>query len=298
MNHFKTFILLFGLTVLFMAIGNLIGGQQGMVMAFVFALLMNAVSYWFSDKIVLALYGAKATDESEHPEIYKALKRLTAQAGIPMPKVYIIPKETPNAFATGRNPNHAAVAVTTGIMNLLTEEELSGVLAHELAHVRNRDILISTIAATIAGAIMMLADMARWAAIFGGHGHDDRDRGASSAVPMLIVAVLAPIAAFLIQAAISRSREFEADATGAKISGNPLSLANALRKLAAGVQRNPLKANPATAHMFIVNPFSGQKVLSLFSTHPPTEARVERLEQMAGTTKTYGTGINIPKIVY
>jgi heat shock protein HtpX len=256
-----------------------------MKVAFFFAVAMNFFSYWFSDKIVLSIYRAKPAEENRNPELYRIVRTQAQRLGIPVPRVYIIPSETPNAFATGRNPRHAAVAVTEGILRILDERELAAVLSHELGHVKNRDILISSLAATIAGAIMMLANMARWTAMFGGHGHrrDDSQGGnASGAVAMLVTALLAPIAAMLIQMAISRSREYGADETGAKITDDPLALASALRKLEGGVRRRPLEhAGPATAHLFIVNPLSGRSLASLFSTHPPIEDRIARLESMA-----------------
>lgn len=282
MNMFKTAVLLTALTLLFIWIGGAIGGRGGMVIAFIFALVMNFVSYWFSDKIVLAMYRAQEAAEIEVPAVFRIVRSLTQKANLPMPKVYIIPTDTPNAFATGRNPSHAAVAVTDGILRLLNEDELEGVLAHELAHVKNRDILISTIVATIAGAIFMLANMARWAAIFGGFGGRDRRGGGGNVLALLLVAIVAPIAALLIQLAISRAREYQADQSGGRISGNPLGLANALRKLHAGVHRFPMRqANPTTAHMFIVNPLTGKGMVSLFSTHPPMEQRVARLEDLS-----------------
>jgi heat shock protein HtpX len=275
-------MLLTALTVLFIFIGQLLGGRQGMIIAFGFAVLMNFFSYWFSDKIVLAMYRAKPVTEAEAPRLVQMVRLLTQQSGLPMPKVYIIPGTSPNAFATGRNPSHAAVAVTEGILDLLSADELEGVLAHELAHVKNRDILTSSIAATVAGAISMLANMAYFGAMFGGYGGRNDRSGGGNAIGLLIMAIVAPIAALLIQMAISRSREYAADATGAKISGKPLSLANALRKLQSGVQRRPMgDANPATAHRFIVNPLSGRSFASLFATHPPMEERIARLEQLA-----------------
>lgn len=280
LNTIKTALLLGLLTVLFIFIGGLLGGRTGMMIAFIFALGMNFFSYWFSDKIVLSLYRAKQVTESEAPRLYAIVRRLTQKAGLPMPKIYIIQSPTPNAFATGRNPSHAAVAVTTGILELLDEDELEGVLGHELAHIYGRDILISTIAASIAGAVMMLADWARWAFIFGGFRSDDDDNP-GGAFAALIAMIIAPIAALLIQMAVSRSREYLADERGAKLTGKPLALANALRKIAYGVQAAPMDANPATAHMFIMNPLSGRNILNLFSTHPPVEERIKRLEQMA-----------------
>jgi heat shock protein HtpX len=282
MNTTKTVILMVGLTVLLVMIGGAFAGRQGMIIAFVFASVMNLVSYWFSDKIVLRMYNASEVSESEAPVLYGVTRDLAMKMGMPMPKVYIIPSEAPNAFATGRNPKHAAVAATAGIVKLLSREELMGVMAHELGHVRNRDILIGTVAATIAGAISMIANMAHWGLIFGGFGggRRDRDEGAGGLIGALAMVILAPIAAALIQMAISRSREYEADATGARFSGNPLYLANALRKLHATSQRIPMNANPATAHMFIVNPLRGGGFTNLFSTHPPMEERIARLEAM------------------
>jgi heat shock protein HtpX len=271
------------MTVLLVGVGKLLGGNNGMVMAFIFAMIMNGISYWFSDKIVLAMYRAQRVTEAEAPELYNITQGLASRAGMPMPKVYIIESNTPNAFATGRSPEHAAVAATTGILRLLNREELTGVLAHELSHVRHRDILISTVAATIAGAISMLANMAQWGLMFGGFGgrRDDRDGGPLGLIGALLTIILAPLAAMLIQMAVSRSREYAADEGGAKLCGNPLSLANALRKLHAGVQRFPMQdANPATAHLFIVNPFTSGGLVSLFSTHPPIEERIARLEGM------------------
>ncbi|MBI2149514.1 MAG: zinc metalloprotease HtpX [Acidobacteria bacterium] len=279
MNTTKTIFLMVGLTVLLVLIGGAFGGRQGMIMAFMFATAMNMFTYWFSDKIVLRMYSAREVTEAEAPALYGVTHNLALKMNMPMPKVYLIPSEAPNAFATGRNPKHAAVAATAGILRLLSREELEGVMAHELAHVRNRDILIGTIAATFAGAISMLANMAQWAMIFGGGHRDDDDNpgGAFGAIAMIIIA---PIAALLIQMAISRSREYQADATGARMCGNPLWLANALRKLHVASQQVPMQANPATAHMFIVNPLRGGGITSLFSTHPPMEERVARLETM------------------
>jgi heat shock protein HtpX len=279
MNTTKTVVLMVGLTVLLVLIGGAFGGRQGMIMAFMFASVMNIFSYWFSDKIVLRMYGAREVSEADAPVLYSVTRDNAMKMNMPMPKVYIIPSDAPNAFATGRNPNHAAVAATEGILKLLTKEELSGVMAHEMGHVRNRDILIGTIAATIAGAISMRAHMAQWAMIFGGGRRDD-DEGAGGMIGGILMIILAPIAAALIQMAISRSREYEADATGARISGNPLALASALKKLHAGTQRIPMNANPATAHMFIVNPLRGGGFVKLFSTHPPMEERIARLEAM------------------
>jgi len=279
-NVFKTGLLLAALTAMLVLIGGAIGGQQGMVIAFVIALAMNFFSYWFSDKIVLAAYGAKPIDEAEAPRLYAIVHRLATRAGIPMPRVYLMPSETPNAFATGRNPQHAVVAVTEGIMRILDEEELEGVLAHELSHVKNRDVLISTIAATLAGAITYLAHMAQWAAMFGGRSRDDEE-GGSNPIAMILLAILAPIAAMLVQMAVSRSREFQADATGARVAGKPWGLAKALEKLQMANEAVPMaNATPATAHLFIVNPLSGQTLMRLFSTHPPLEERIARLRAM------------------
>src|SRR5881409_1471892 len=273
-------LLLAVLTAMLILIGGAIGGRQGMMMAFIFAIAMNFFSYWFSDKIVLSMYGAQPIDEAQAPRLYAILRRLTTRAQIPMPRVYLIPTDTPNAFATGRNPKHAAVAVTEGIMRILDEDELEGVLAHELSHVKNRDVLISTIAATLAGAITYLAHMAQWAAMFGGRSRDDEE-GGSNPIAMILLAILAPIAALLVQMAVSRSREFQADATGAKVAGKPWGLAKALEKLQMANQAMPMAdATPATAHLFIVNPLSGQTLMRLFSTHPPLEERIARLRAM------------------
>lgn len=280
MKVFKTVLLLTVLTLLFVFIGNLIGGQQGMLIALIFAFAMNFFAYWFSDKMVLAMYRAKPVTESDNPRLYRIVRSIATKASIPMPKVYTIPVDTPNAFATGRNPQHAAVAATEGILRLLDDNELEGVIAHEVSHVRNRDILIGTIAATIAGAVMFLSHLAQWGAIFGGGGgRDSENRG--NAFALLAVAILAPFAAMLVQLAISRSREYAADETGARISRQPLALASALKKLQIGNARLPMQANPATAHMFIVSPFSARGLANLFSTHPPVEERVARLETLA-----------------
>ncbi len=281
-NTLKTTALLAALTVLFILIGGMVGGEQGMVVAFVFAGLMNFASYWWSDRIVLWMYGAQEVSEAEAPEFHSLVRRLAQRAGLPMPRVYIIPTDTPNAFATGRNPDHAAVAATQGILRILNQDELEGVIGHELGHVRNRDILISTVAATLAGAIMMLARMAQWAAIFGGgrSSEDDEGGGAAGLVGMLLLAIVAPLAAMLIQMAISRAREFLADAAGAEISRKPWALADALQKLERAATAVPMEANPATAHLFIVNPLRGSSILNLFSTHPPVEQRVARLRAM------------------
>lgn len=285
-SQLRTLFFLSILTALFILIGGAVGGRGGMMFAFIFACLMNLGAYWFSDKIVLAMYRAKEVTEAQAPRLYSIVWELTQRAGLPMPRLYIVPSQTPNAFATGRNPSHAAVAVTQGILDLLTEEELKGVLGHELAHVKHRDILIQTIAATVAGAIVMLARMGQLALIFGGlrGGDDDEGGGIAQIIGAIALLIIAPIAAFLIQMAISRSREYYADQGGAQFSGNPLYLANALKKLAHGVRRHPMdEANPATAHMFIVNPLKGSNIASLFSTHPPIEERVSRLEAMAGS---------------
>lgn len=276
MNALKTTMLMAALTVLFVLMGKALGGQGGMVLAFALACIMNLGSYWFSDRIVLRMYRAREVTYEEIPELYSMVKELVSKANLPMPRVYVIPGNTPNAFATGRNPSHAAVAVTEGIMSLLSREELMGVLGHELAHIGNRDILIGTIAATFAGAISMLASMAQWAMIF---GHSDDEEGGNPIVSIAMM-IIAPLAAMLIQMAISRSREYVADRDGARIHGNPRRLAQALRKLQRGVARNPMAANPATAHMFIVNPLRGGGVIKLFSTHPPVEERIRRLEEI------------------
>jgi heat shock protein HtpX len=281
-STFRTAILLSLLTGLLLVIGSIFGGRQGMIIAFVFALLFNFGSYWFSDRIVLRMYSAKEADEGEYPQLYRIVRKLTQAGGLPMPKVCLVPNPTPNAFATGRNPENSAVAVTTGLMDLLTDDEIEGVLAHELAHIKNRDTLIQTVAATLAGAIMMLASMARFAAIFGVGGRDnDRDGGI---LGLLAVAIVAPLAAMVIQLGISRGREYLADASGAKLSGNPLNLASALRKLGGYRSSRQIEPNPATSHLFIVNNFSGRRGFgALFSTHPPLEERVERLHKMAGS---------------
>lgn len=283
MNHFKTFLLMLILTALFILVGSAIGGKSGVIYAFILAAGMNFFAYWFSDKIILHMYGARQVSEQEAPELYQIVGEMANKASIPMPKVYIMENDTPNAFATGRNPEHAAVAVTTGIMRILSKEELKGVIGHELSHIKNRDILISTIAATIAGAIGMLARMAQWGAIFGyGRSDEEGEGGGANLLFTLIVTIVASIAAILIQMAISRSREYLADEGGAHLS-HPLYLARALGKLDMAAKRIPMEANPSTAHMFIVNPLRGGGVLSLFSTHPPIEERIARLEEMART---------------
>jgi heat shock protein HtpX len=283
MNQFKTYILMALLTALLVWIGYQVGGRDWAIIALVFAAVMNFSVYWFSDRIVLKMYRAKEATEAEEPGLHRIVRELALRGGLPMPKVYVISNDAPNAFATGRNPQHAAVAVTTGIKRLLTEEELKGVLAHELSHIRHRDILIGTVAATIAGAISMIATMARWGAMFGGFGGDNRQgSGIAQLVAVLVLTTLATIAAFLIQMAISRSREYHADEGGARLAGNPLYLARALAKLDAGAKRIPMQVNPSTAHMLIVNPLRGRGIQSLFSTHPPIEERIRRLEAMAG----------------
>jgi heat shock protein HtpX len=279
-NALKTTLLLGVLTGLLLWIGEYLGGPQGLVLALVFAAVMNLGSYWFSDRIVLAMYGARELGEQQAPELYGVVRELATAAQMPMPRVYLIPSDSPNAFATGRSPSHAAVAVTEGILRLLSRDELRGVLAHELSHVRNRDTLISAIAATLAGVVMMVARMAQWAAIFGGMRRDERDEG-GGALGFLFMIIVAPIAAMLIQLAISRSREYEADATGARLSHAPSSLAAALEKIAAASGRTPLPAGPATAHLWIVNPLRGNWLANLFSTHPPIEERIRRLRTMA-----------------
>ena len=286
MNQFRTFLLMLVLTGLFILVGTTIGGKSGAIYAFIFAALMNLFAYWFSDKIVLRMVGAQEVSQSEAPELYGVVAELTSKASLPMPKVYIIENDTPNAFATGRNPEHAAVAVTKGILKMLSKEELMGVIGHELSHIRHRDILISTIAATMAGAISMLASMARWGAIFGGGRSDEGEGGGGGGnfLFVLLFTMVGSIAAMLIQMAISRSREYLADEGGAHLS-HPHSLAKALGKLEMAAHKIPMEANPSTAHMFIVNPLRGGGVLSLFSTHPPIEERIARLEEMARTGK-------------
>ncbi len=282
-NTLRTTFLLAVLTVMFVLVGKAVGGQSGMIIAFGLAVVMNVGSYWFSDKIVLRMYGAREVTESEAPQLVGMVHRLSVAAGLPMPKVCIIPQESPNAFATGRNPEHAAVAVTEGIVRILTPEELEGVLAHELAHVRNRDILVGTIAATLAGAIMMLASMARFAAIFGG-SRDDRE-GGGGMIGLIAMSIVAPLGAMLVQMAVSRSREFLADETGARFCGKPEALARALEKISGWSRRVPMEASPATAHMFIMSPLTGGGLKSLFSTHPPVEQRIERLLAMRGISR-------------
>lgn len=280
-NAIKTTALLAALTVLFILVGGMIGGEQGMLVALLLAGVMNFAAYWWSDRIVLRMYGAQEVTEVEAPEFVGVVRRLAQRARLPMPRVYIIPTETPNAFATGRDPEHAAVAATEGILRILTPDELEGVMAHELGHVRNRDILISTIAATLAGAIMVLARMAQFSAFFGGgRNSEDDEGGAGGILGLIVLAVLAPLAAMLVQMAISRSREYQADAAGAQISRKPRALADALEKLEQAAQAMPMDAHPSTAHLFIVNPLTGGSLLRLFSTHPPVEERVARLRAM------------------
>ncbi len=277
MNTIKTVVLLGALTGVLIFIGGLLGGQSGMILALVLAAAMNFFAYWFSDTIVLKMHGAKTVTREQAPALYEILEGLTARSGVPMPKVYIVQSDAPNAFATGRNPSHAAVACTTGILRILDRTELEGVLAHELSHVRNRDILISSVAATVAGAISILASMARWGAIFGGFGGRDNDRG-GSVFELLALAIVTPIAAMLIQMAVSRSREFQADASGAKMVGNPYGLASALQKLEDyGRKVPPLNVSPTMSHLYISNPLSGRGLMKMFSTHPPTQERIRRL---------------------
>ena len=285
-NQFRTAMLLAAMTLLVIFIGKLLGGRQGMIIAFVFAAGMNFFSYWYSDKIVLRMYRAVEASQNHAPELYQMVATLAQNAGLPMPKVYVIPQESPNAFATGRNPDHAVVAVTEGLLRLMSPKEIEGVLAHELAHVKNRDILIGSIAATMAGAIMVLANMARWSAIFGG-GRDD-DEGGMGGLGLIVMSIIAPMAAMVIQMAVSRSREYLADATGAGIAGGPDGLANALEKLGAYSGKLPMNANPSTAHMFIVNPLSGRSLMALFSTHPPLTERIARLRGLPPTETPRG----------
>ncbi len=293
-NQFRTAILLAIMTAFIMIVGQLLGGRQGMFIALIFAGGMNFFSYWYSDKLVLKMYRAQPITAGEAPELYQTVQVLTQRAGLPMPKVYIIPQDQPNAFATGRNPENAAVAVTRGLMNLMDRDEIEGVLAHELAHVKNRDILIGTIAATMAGAIMMLASMARWSAIFGGVRSDD-DEGGLGIIGVIAMSIIAPMAAMLIQMAISRSREYLADSTGAAIAGRADGLARALEKLGSYSRSRTMDASPSTAHMFIVNPLSGQKLAGLFSTHPPIAERVARLTGSKPTPPQSGNRPGQPK---
>jgi heat shock protein HtpX len=277
MNTFKSTLLLVTLTLFLILIGEYFGGRNGMVLAFLLSVVFNFGTYFFSDKIALRMYNAQPVTREELPRAYAAVERLTAKQGLPMPKIYVLPTESPNAFATGRNPQHASVAVTRGILQLLDDEELEGVLAHELGHVKNRDILTSSIAATLAGAITMVARMGAWASMLGGGGGRDRERGGGGLSALLMI-IVAPIAASLIQLAISRSREYEADATGAATTGNPYALARALQKLDAYSKKIPMEASPSTAHLFIVAPLLGSGgIASLFSTHPPMKERIRRL---------------------
>ena len=292
MNSLKVFLLLGCLSGIFVLIGSHFGGSGGAVIALGFAAVMNLGAYFLSDRIVLKMYRAKEVGEHDEPRLYRTVQNLARQAGMPIPKVYIIEQEAPNAFATGRNPQHAAVAATTGLLRLLSDEELKGVMAHELAHVGNRDILIGTIAATAAGAITMIASMIRWGAMFGGLGGNsdsEEGNGGGGMIVAVAVSILAPLAAMLIQMAISRSREHLADERGARLARNPMGLANALRKLEASAGRYETTANPATAHMFIVNPLSAQGIAKLFSTHPPTAERIVRLEGMSQTNRAEAT---------
>lgn len=282
-NTLKTTLLLTSLTVLLVLIGRGVGGTGGMVLAFVMALVMNGGAYWFSDKIALKMSGAREVTPAEAPHLHGMVSELARRAEVPMPRVYLIDSEAPNAFATGRDPAHGAVAVTSGIMRMLDRDELAGVIAHELGHIKNRDTLISAIAATVAGAVTMIANMAQWALIFGGFGGSDEEEGGGigGLVGGLFMIILAPIAATLVQLAISRTREYGADAAGARIAGDPIALASALRKLETGSKQLPMAVNPTTAHMYIVNPLSGSSIAGLFSTHPPTQERIARLEQLA-----------------
>lgn len=279
MNNFKTWMLMSALMVILVFLGQLIGGSQGMIIFFAFGLIMNFVSYFYSDKIAVAMTRSKKAEESQVPELFTVIRNLSQRADIPMPKVYITPSSQPNAFATGRGPGKAVVAVTDGLLRLVNRTELEGVIAHELAHVKNRDILIGSIAAAIAGAVMMIANMARFSALF--FGRDDED-SAGGLIGILAISIIAPIAAMIVQMAISRSREYQADISGADIAGNPLGLADALLKLNSAAKQVPMNVSPASAHMFIVNPLAGRSFINLFSTHPSIENRVERLRSMAG----------------
>ena len=281
MNTVKTISLMTLMMVILMLVGSVLGGEQGVILAFIISLVLNFASYWFSDRIVLMMYSAKEVSEAEAPRFYALVARIASQAQLPMPRVYIIPKDTPNAFATGRNPEHAALAATEGILKLLSDDELEGVLAHEFAHIKHRDILTGTLVATMVGTITFVARMAGWAMMFGGGGGRD-DRRGSNGLAELLMLILAPIAAVLVQLAISRSREFAADEGGARICGRPLSLANALTKLERGIERVPMEnASPSTAHLFIVSPLSGKGISRLFSTHPPLAERIEKLHHLA-----------------
>lgn len=276
-NQVRTTILLAVMTALILWIGQILGGRQGMIIALLLAAAMNFFSYWYSDKIVLKMYRAQEVDPSQVPELYEIVQSLCRSAGLPMPKLFVVPSETPNAFATGRNPEHAVVAVTQGLLKIMNRDEVSGVLAHELAHVKNHDILIGSIAATMAGAIMVLASMARWTAIFGGGARSDDEGGGGGAIGLIAMSILAPLAAMIIQMAISRSREYLADSSGSRFAGSSEGLARALEKLGRYSKKLPMHANPSTAHMFTVNPLSGRSLMSLFSTHPPLEERIARL---------------------
>ena len=292
-NQIRTTILLAVMTALIIWVGQILGGRQGMIIALILAAGMNFFSYWYSDKLVLKMYRASEVTPNQAPELYETVRRLTQRAGLPMPKLFIIPQQAPNAFATGRNPEHAVVAVTEGLLNIMGPDEVAGVLAHELAHVKNRDILIGSIAATMAGAIMVLASMARWSAIFGGGGSNDEEGGGAGFIGLIAMSIIGPMAAMIIQMAISRSREYLADATGAGFVGSPEGLARALEKLGAYSKRLPMNANPSTAHMFIVNPLSGKSLMSLFSTHPPLEERIARLRgSRPSSGKKIETGVD------
>ncbi len=288
MNNLRTVFLLTALSVGFVLVGGLLGGQQGMIIAFGFALAMNLFSYWFSDKLVLKMYKAQEVSEAQSPQLYGIVADMAQRASLPMPKVYLIPTSSLNAFATGRNPEHAVVAVTEGLLQTMNRAELSGVIAHELSHVKHRDILIGSIAATIAGAIAMLGSMARWGAMFGGYSRDG-EGGGGNILFVLLASMVAGLAATLVQMAISRSREFEADAGAARIMGDPSPLVSALRKLELGAQQRPMEANPATAHMFIVSPLSGGRMSKIFSTHPSTDERVARLQELTGLVSVSGS---------
>jgi heat shock protein HtpX len=277
-NQMKTLILMSVLTVLVVLIGATLGGQSGMIVALVLAIVMNGGSYWFSDKIVLSMTGAQPLSRRDNPELYTMVEILAARAGLPMPKLYLIPSHQPNAFATGRNPKHSAVAVTQGLLSILNRDELEGVIAHELAHIKNRDVLISTIAAVMAGVITTIANWAQWALLFGGGNNDEEESSGLAALPLII---LGPIAAMLVQMAVSRSREYLADSAGAKIAGNSNGLANALLKLQQASRMAPMDVSPAASHLFIVNPLNAQRLVNLFSTHPPIEDRVRKLRNMA-----------------
>jgi heat shock protein HtpX len=286
MNTLKVTVLLAAMTVLFVGLGQMFGGRNGMILAFVLAAVMNFAAYWFSDKIILAMYRARQITETDHPRLHRIVRHVSQKANVPMPKVFIVPSKGPNAFATGRGIDHAAVAVTEGLLEVLNDAELEGVIGHEFAHIINKDLLIGTIAATLAGAIGMIASMARWAFIFGGAGGRDREGGANP-LAMIVAMIVAPLAAMLIQMGISRSREYKADETGGRITGRYLDLASALKKISRAPMRMNLDQKPATAHLMIMNPLSGKGITSLFSTHPPVEKRVERLEKLATEAPYY-----------